>query len=228
MLPINPMNVSENKNVDESPSNWRAIDAEQRVNLVRITAIAGFYLIHLLHYYAPRLGDSVVGWLGFDSGKPFPANAHLAVTVLALVWLMQAFAVHFMLQQRRAPDWLATVTTCGDLFWLTAILTLSTGPKSPMVVGYFLILIMTGLRFNLRLVRLATVATIAAYVFLLGAAKWPRGLLKEIEIESVPRHHQLIIVVALLFAGILIGQIVRHGYAIADDIARRWQEKGQQ
>ena len=209
---------------DGGLSGWRAVDAELRVNTVRILAIAGFYAIHSLHYYAPRLGASV-DWLGFDSAKSLPESAHLAVTVLALGWLMQAFAVHFMLQQRRAPDWLATATTLGDLVWLTAILTLSTGPGSPMVAGYFLILITTGLRFNLRLVRVSTLATVAAYLLLLGAAKWPRGLLKQVDLETVPRHQQLMIVLALIFSGLLIGQIVRHGYAIADEISQRQKSK---
>lgn len=211
---------------EQTLDDWRAVDAEQRINLVRIAAIAGFFSIHVLHYYSPNLGSSLSGWLGFNSGRPFPANAHLAITVLSLSWLMQAFAVNLTLQQRKSPNWLATAATCGDLFWLTAILTLSTGPKSPMVAGYFLILISSGLRFNLRLVRVTTVGTIAAYLFLLGAAKWPRGILKQIELETVPRHHQLMIVVALLFAGILIGQIVRHGYAIAADIAARGRSQG--
>jgi hypothetical protein len=117
--------------------------------------------------------------------------------------------------------------TLGDLAWLTALLTLSTGPRSAMVAGYFLILIATGLRFDLRLVRWSTVAAIVAYLTLLGAAKWPSGLLKDVALESVPRHHQLMVLLALLFSGILIGQIVRHGYAIADEIAgRRGKDQG--
>jgi hypothetical protein len=92
-----------------------------------------------------------------------------------------------------------------------------------MVAGYFLILIATGLRFDLRLVRRATACSIVAYLVLLGAAKWPRGLLMEVALDSVPRHHQVMVVLALLFAGIFIGQTVRHGYAIADEIAERSQ-----
>ena len=84
-----------------------------------------------------------------------------------------------------------------------------------MVVGYFLIIMLAGLRFDLRLVRMTTIATIVAYLGLLGAVKWPIGLMKEIAIESVPRYHQVMFVVALMFAGIITGQTVRHAYAIS-------------
>ena len=196
-------------------TDWKALDAESRVNLVRITAIAGFYAVHLVKVYGPVWSSTFTTAIGFDSTTQMANLVHVSVTALVLGWLMQAFGVHFLLHQQRLVVGSITATTLGDLFWLTAILCLSTGPAGPMVVGYFLIIMLAGLRFDLRLVRMTTIATIVAYLGLLGAVKWPIGLMKEIAIESVPRYHQVMFVVALMFAGIITGQTVRHAYAIS-------------
>lgn len=210
--------------VESKSTDWRALDAEARVNLVRIAAIAGFYAVHLLHVYGPDWNSSLTTAIGFDSTTRVANLVHVSVTALVLGWLMQAFGVHFLLQQQRLIVGSITATTLGDLFWLTAILCLSTGPAGPMVAGYFLIIMLAGLRFDLRLVRITTIAAIVSYLVLLGVVKWPIGLMKEIAIESVPRHHQIMIVVALLFAGIITGQTVRHAYAIARRIVPANQE----
>ncbi len=160
------MDLSGNSDSQIPTIDWQAIDAEQRVNLIRISAIAGFYLIHLWHVASPVLGAATASVLGFEAGNAVPANVHLSVTLLCLGWLMQSFAVHLMIAQRRVSNGLVTAVTLGDLGWLTAILCLSSGPAGPMVAGYFLIIILTGLRFDLRLVRITTVGVLALPAFI--------------------------------------------------------------
>ncbi len=212
------MALLENSETQISTIDLQAIDAEQRVNLIRISAIASFYLIHLWHVSAPSLSEGTAALLGFESGQSVPPNVHICVTVLCLGWLMQAFAVHLMIAQRRVSNLLATATTLGDLGWLTAILCLSSGPGGPMVAGYFLIIMLTGVRFNLRLVRIATVAAAFSYLVLLGVTRWPFGIVEQIGLETVPRYHQLMMLVAIILSGVIVGQIVRHAYLIAEAI----------
>jgi hypothetical protein len=220
------MNESGNAQPQNSTLDLRLIDAEQRVNLIRISAIACFYLIHLWHVSAPGLSETMSNAIGFDADKTVSANVHLAVTVLCFGWLMQAFAVHLMIAQRRMNTWFVTVTTLGDLAWLTAILCLSSGPAGPLVAGYFLIIMLTGLRFDLRLVRITTVVAMMAYLVLLGVARWPFGIVKEIGLETVPRYHQFMILVALLISGVIVGQIVRRAYLIADSMQLPTNQEG--
>ena len=212
------MNATESSAPDLNAAQWRMIDAEQRVNLIRTAAITGFYLIHLWYVSAPRLGIVAQSFFGVAADHSVSPATHIGVSIVCLAWLLQAFAVHFLVAQRSVSDRLSLIVTLGDLFWLTALLSLSTGPAGPMVGGYFLIIILTGLRFNLRLVRIATVGTVIAYVVLLGITRWPVGLLAEIGLQPVPRYHQLMMIVAFVFAGVGIGQIVRHGYVLADSI----------
>jgi hypothetical protein len=212
------MSRNQNQDRDLVSSEQIAVDSEQRVNLIRISAIAAFYFVHLWHVSAPRLGEKAAALIGFDPTHPVSANVHINVTVLCLAWLMQAFAFHFFIQQRRVSDRLVILGSVGDVGWLTAILCLSSGPGGPLVAGYFLIIMLTGLRFNLRLVRITTVASVVGYLVLLGVARWPGGMLKELATGTVPRYHQVMILLALVISGVIMGQIVRRAYGIAETL----------
>ena len=91
---------------------------------------------------------------------------------------------------------------------------------SPLLAGYFLIIIMSGLRLELRLVWDAAGASIAGYLFVLGCTRWPRGLLLENPLPEVPRYQQLMVIAALAIAGVIVGQCVRHARQLADDVVR--------
>lgn len=199
----------------------RQYEAELRVNVVRIVAVATFYLIHLLHYRA-TLGDSSVWkFFGLDAGVGLSAAQHTAVTSLVLAWLMSAVIVQQFVQSRLLPPWLMYASTAADLCFLTGALTLSSGAASPLVVGYFLVVLMSGLRFDLRLVRATTVGAIAGYLFLLGCARWPVGLLQEHPLPLVPRYQQLMLTAALVLAGTLVGQWLRHARKLAEDLVEQ-------
>ena len=130
---------------------------------------------------------------------------------------MVAFIVHFLVDQRKVSDRLTLWSTLADIALLTAILSVSSGPAGPMVAGYFLILMLTGLRFNLRLVRIATVAAAIGYLTVLAVSRWPQGILENNELTTVPRYHQVMILVAIIISGVIMGQIVRHAYAVCAD-----------
>lgn len=198
---------------DLPPVEERALQAEIRVNLIRAMAIAGFYLIHLLHVMAPGWGSDTASWIGF--GAVVDPKVHIAVSLLCLGWLMQAFSVHLLVAQRQVGDVFALASTLGDLAWMTAILSFSTGPAGPMVLGYFLIIMLAGLRFNLRLIRVTTVGAIVAYAILLGVARWPAGLIGTLELQTVPRYQQLMVALGLAVAGIIMGQMVRMAWAFS-------------
>jgi len=179
-------------------------EGEARANLLRILGIGAFYIVELMNYYGLELG-----WLNIQ--PTVDEKFHLTVTGLAAAWALVALAALFCLSQGYLPAVLKFATTAADIFLLTAILAVADGPRSPLVVAYFLIIVLASLRLQLGLVRYAAAGTIAGYLFLLGYAKWfaaGRDLM-------VPRYHELIVLVALALTGILLGQVVRRAQSMA-------------
>ncbi len=186
-------------------SRWQEYDGEMRANLLRVAGIACFYAAELLIYY----------WLGAVE-RPF----HLAVTALAVAWTMTALGVHYCLRVGIFPRWLKFVSTGCDVLFLTCALTLGSGAASPLLVGYFVLIMLSGLRFSLVLVWFASGACLAGYVFLLGYTKWFLG-----QPERNPaRHYQVLFVLGLVFCGVVLGQIIRRVRSLAEDYARRLEE----
>lgn len=188
---------------------WQEYDGEQRANLLRIVGIGVFYAVELINYHGLHLG---VLEMPAVVDRPF----HLAVTFLAVAWTMVALGVFLCLRNQFFPAALKYVSTSCDLVLLTSILCVADGPRSPLVVGYFLVLVVAALRFNLELIWFATAAAAACYLYLLGYARW----FADRDIR-VPRYHQLIFLLAVVMTGVFLGQVVRRVRRLAEDYARR-------
>jgi hypothetical protein len=190
---------------------WQEYEGEGRANLLRVIGIAAFYAIELVNHYGLQLG-----FLELPKVEGVDERFHLAVTALAVAWTMLGLGVYFCLRNRIFPASLKFLSTGGDLFLLTAILAMADGPRSPLVAAYFLVIALSGLRFNLVLVRCATLGAMAGYLYLLGLARWftQRDI-------GVPRYHQLIVLLALGLTGIVVGQIVHKVHGMARDYAER-------
>lgn len=201
---------------------WQQYAGEARVNLLRIASVGIFYLIHLWNYFSSAGKLPSWGFLQLSTDSVVDERFHTLVTLLALAWVMLAAAVHVCLQVRHFPAWLPYASTAGDLVFLTAMLSIASGPRSALVAGYFLIIAMTTLRFDLGLVRLATVGGMIGYVCVLGVAKWPATFGREAGLDiTVPRYHQLMTLAALALTGIIIGQAVRRVRQLAREYADR-------
>jgi hypothetical protein len=191
---------------------WQEYAGEARANVLRIAAIGTFYAIELVNCYGLDFGPWQIS-AGVD--KEF----HRLVTWLAVAWTMVALVALLFLRLQVFPAALKYVTTAADLALLTTTLMVADGPRSPLLVAYFLIIAAAALRFRLSLVWFATLGSIVGYLFLSGYARWfavDRDL-------SVPRYQQLIILAALMLAGIILGQVVRQVRGLAEDFAARVQ-----
>ena len=190
---------------------WQEYEGEARANLLRVLAVATFYAIHLISYHGLRLGV-----LEVPRAEDVNRSFHLAVTALAAVWTLTALAVALCLRQHFFPAGMKFASTAMDLVLLTWILLLGDGPRSSLIVGYFLVIGLAGLRFNLPLVWFATAGAAGGYLFLLGYARWftDRDL-------RMPRYQQLIVLLALVWSGILLGQLLRRVRSLAEDYSRR-------
>ncbi len=189
---------------------WQEFEGEARANLLRIFAVGSFYIVELLNYHGLDLG-----WLQID--KTVDLKLHQQLTALAVAWTLMAMATHICLQRRIFPAALKYLTTAGDLLLLTAMLMAAGGPRSPLVAVYFLIIPLSALRFSLSLVRAATAGAALGYLCVLGHARWfaadPDRL--------VPRYHQLIVLLAIGFCGLILGQVIRRVRQLAEQYARR-------
>jgi hypothetical protein len=112
------------------------------------------------------------------------------------------------------------VTTACDLVLLTAVLTVANGPRSPLVVAYFLVIALAALRLSLPLIWLATLGAMAGYLFLLDFVDYYVAADRSATM-SVPRYFQLIVLVALALEGVILGQLIRRVRTMAEDFARR-------
>jgi hypothetical protein len=195
---------------------WQEFEGEARANLLRIVGIAAFYSIELLNYHGLRLG-----FLHMPRAENISREFHVAVTYLAVAWTMVGLGVLLCLRRQIFPAALKFVSTGCDLVLLTAILMLADGPRSPLVVAYFLVIALATLRFNLPLVRFAAVGAMVGYLILLGYDKWFRVPRPE---TLVPRYHQLIVLLALGLTGVLLGQVVRRVQNVAREYARRMEK----
>ena len=188
---------------------WQEYEGEARANVLRILAIGAFYIVELVNYYGLQFGF-------LEMPKVVDQPFHQAVTVLAVGWTVVSLGVLLCLAQRFFPAGLKYVSTGCDIVFLTAILTVADGPRSPLVVGYFLVIILATLRFNLPLIWAATVGSMLGYLFLLGYAKW--FVVADIR---VPRYHQVIVLLALALSGIVLGQVIRRVRRLASEYADR-------
>jgi hypothetical protein len=194
-----------------SAKSWQVVgrvqefEGERRANLLRIAGIAGFYAIELMNRYGLDLGFIEVPALT-DVDRKF----HVAVTSAAVVWVMLALAVELCLRNRIFPSALMYASTAGDLVLLTGVLCVADGPKSPLVVGYFLVLGASALRLSLPLVWFATIATLASYLVLSGFARWYTD--RELR---VPRYEQFMVLLSLALLGLMLGQVVRNAKRMA-------------
>jgi hypothetical protein len=190
---------------------WREYEGEGRSNLLRIIGIAAFYSVELANYTGFRLG-----FFEMPKVETVDRTFHQEVTALALAWTMTAVAVQICLSRQVFPAALKFLSTGADILLLTCILCVSNGPKSPLIVGYFLIVAISALRFSLGLVRFATVGSMLGYLVVLGYAKWFAA-----SDLRVPRYHEVMFLLALGLTGITIGQVIRAVRSIAVDYETR-------
>ncbi|HAH06686.1 MAG TPA: hypothetical protein DCM05_09205 [Elusimicrobia bacterium] len=183
---------------------------EARANLLRVLAIAAFYCVQLVNYRGLDLP-----FLHLAQVEGVDRRFHLAMTVIAAAWALSGWAVLLFLRRGLFPAGLKFLSTGLDFLYLTAALLIADGPKSPLVAAYFPVLALSALRFDLLLMRFATASAMGGYLLLTLHSASLRPL------TSVPPYAAANFLLALLFSGILLGQVLRRTRTLADDYAAR-------
>jgi hypothetical protein len=198
---------------------WEEFEGEGRANLLRLIGVTAFYAIELVNYHGLDLG--------FVQMPPVVDRVfHLAVTMLTVAWALLCLGVLLCRRQGVFPFWLKFISTGCDLLLLTTVLALANGPRSPLVVVYFLVIALACMRFSLHLIWFATAGAVAGYLFLLGFARWGSIPGWEKSDMTIPRYYQVIFVLTLVLTGVLLGQVIRRARGLAEFYASRLRETG--
>ena len=186
------------------PEAWAG---ELRVNLIRLLAIVLFYGRHLVEFaLAP-------------TDAPVRGAYHARVTVLVLLWSAAAVVLHVVLARRRNPKGLAYFSVLLDVLMVTALLAVAGGPRTPLVMLYFLVVATSPMRLSLRVVYAATGGAMLGYFFLVGYyAYHVIGIDRYYATSTlrIPRSEQAIVALALLVAGLFAGQTVRQARRLVE------------
>ncbi|MGE0323730.1 MAG: hypothetical protein AB7K71_37585 [Polyangiaceae bacterium] len=178
------------------PNRWQVAKRKQEfrgesfANLARVVAVLAFYVIEIINHHGSRaLGmPAVVG-----------RDMHAMVTALVGSWVGAALLTVVVMRLRYFPIWLKYLTTSIDLAMMTAVLAVLDGPKSPMLVGFVLVLALSATRFSQRLIACTAGGTLVSY----GVLLWHTAALRPA--LAVPRYHQLIFALTVvILAGVLI------------------------
>jgi hypothetical protein len=185
---------------------------EVRVNLVRLTALVAFYAYHLFDVYQNR------------DNSAYTPEYRAAVAAVVFAWAGVVVLAHAWLRRDRLPPALPILTTLADAVLVTALVTVSGGPKStPLVLLYPLVVAAAPPRLSLRLVWLATVAAALGYVVALGHYVFVRlgsAAYYGDPAVRIPRSQEAITLLAILTAGLLAGQAVRQVLRLTGDTDR--------
>lgn len=169
---------------------------ENRINLIRLNAVAALYAYHLLSRFL---------W-----PEPWMTGAyHTALTQLVVACVLMGGAIQVRLSSRHMPSWFPYLTLHWDILVVTAACLLHDGPRSPLAALFLCVVFSSALRVSLRLVWTALISCGLAYLYLLTYSKLTRPDL------VVPHGDIFLGYVCLLVAATFAGQTVRQARRIA-------------
>lgn len=192
-------------------SRWLEFEGELRAAVLRVSLIVAFYVVQLVHYLAYSAQD--------EAARQF----HRQATYLAAAWLFVSLAVLVMLGRRYLPWGLKYATSSIDVALLTLMALAGSGPASPLVLAYLLLIVMAGLRGSLRLIWLTTLACAAGFIVLVMAHA---GYFQTVGVPRVPLRvlrpvEGMVAILSIASTGVVTGQLVRMLRQVVSEVCIR-------
>src|SRR5215472_17218803 len=125
-------------------------------NRIRLVALAIFTVNEFINYSVLHAVD-----------KRF----HTGSLLIIGLWFMCAAIFVWVLRHHYLPRSSPFLMASVDLLWMTWLLFLADGPKSPLIVIYFLIIALSGMRLNPSLSLYTGVAAVFGYLSVLQFVK---------------------------------------------------------
>lgn len=120
---------------------------------------------------------------------------HLFVMGIFGVWALLSVACHRLMRGAAEPGLIQYAWAAADVFCLTWLLKIAEPPPGPLLVGYPLLIVASGLFFRVRLVAFITALCVPAYLVLILIGN-----------ESLRRpHYTLIYIAVLIVIGLIVG-----------------------
>ncbi|OIO01605.1 MAG: hypothetical protein COX65_04975 [Elusimicrobia bacterium CG_4_10_14_0_2_um_filter_56_8] len=162
---------------------------EQKVNIIRLSAIAAFFADEMFNYY----------FLG--AVEP---GIHLRTVWTLVVWEAFAFGAwrHVNLKGAYAR-WMKYASTGVDVLFLTFIIIALEANSGPLISLYYLLIAQSALRYSRRAIFAVTGLSAAGY-----AAVWWFSFGNS-RIHPVSTYAAVIHVLAMLVMGVIVGYVVR-------------------
>ncbi len=172
---------------------WFEFEGEIRSALLRVWLVVALFSVQLIHHFF--FSDHSLASLQF----------HRQASIVVAVWLLVSLIVMVSFLRKFFPGYLKFITCGADLILLTVCASLGSGPTSPLVGVFFLLIITAALRCSLELIWFVTLGSLLGYVALVGAndPTWFDAN------HTTPPVNQLITLTSLAAAGIAAGQLVR-------------------
>ena len=155
---------------------------------LRLGALGLFYVVEIVNYFA-----GVVGW-----------DFHWRISLLMGTWAVASAVCQQFLESRRwsIPARFAWGTL--DAILLLSVLLVADGAGSPLIVGYFLLIVGSGLWFRVRFVTFMTVLSLLSYGILVADAYFRRP-----ELGPLGTDRHVIFAVALVVVGAAVAYLTQ-------------------
>jgi len=189
---------------------WQTYASELRVLLLRVVAVIVLYGCQVMHHLSLD-----------EAGQVANLSFQRVATGAAVLLIVVSLLVLLLVLKRILPVWLPFATTIVDLLAIASLVGIAGGPMATSLTGaFYLVIAMAGLRFDLRLVWLATLGAMAAYLGTVGVVddSWFDAD------HAVPVVQQGVALACLGGTGIVVGQIVR----LARPLAQQYHDRLEQ
>jgi serine/threonine-protein kinase len=145
------------------------------------------------HLAALAIASTIVQFRYLVAG--YDLGFHLLVMGIFGVWAILSVVCHGLMRRAAKPDLIQYAWAAADVICLTWMLEINDAPPGPLLVGYPLLIVASGLFFRVRLVCFITALCVPAYLTLILSGK-----------ESLERpHYTLIYIAVLIVIGFIVG-----------------------
>jgi len=138
---------------------------------------------------------------------------------VCLIWAALSVVLHVRLARRDVAPEIKYLVGITDAAMITLLCALAGGPKSPLVLLFFVLVATAPLRMSLRFVYAGTTLAILGYLIVLAHYAWyVIGYRQYYATPAlrIPRRQEAIVVLALLTCGFLASQSVRQARRLAN------------
>lgn len=173
---------------------------DRRANIIRLIVLGLFTANEMINFHILHVVD-----------KTF----HVGSLVLVALWVLAAVGFSMISNRHWLPRSAAYIIVSIDVFLLTWLLFLANGPKSPLVGVYFLIVALSTLRLNPRLVLFSAAISALGY---LSAWDFARHQHPE---YVVPVYHLVIVGLCLIIMGFLLCHAINRVFFLMGSMTER-------